>query len=57
MERIVRGKTPKDVSGDGERRRRTYEPPKILRRQQVVASTLVSGEQCVFDPPGSPGCP
>lgn len=38
--------------------RRAYEAPRIIRRQQVIASTLVSGDQCVFDPPNPDGsCP
>lgn len=45
------------AQGD-QRPRRPYEPPRIVRRQQVLASTLVSGEQCVFDPPNPDGsCP
>lgn len=31
--------------------RRPYEAPRILRREQIVHATLVSGEECVFDPP------
>lgn len=33
------------------RARRVYVPPRSARRGSVEASTLVSGEQCVFDPP------
>lgn len=40
------------------RARRPYAAPCIVRRQTVVASTLVSGDQCVFDPPlPGGGCP
>ena len=60
MERIVLGMNDKKAkeTDDVARPRRSYEPPQIIRRQQVLASTLVSGEQCVFDPPlPGGGCP
>jgi hypothetical protein len=51
------------VTGTGERvgaasERLPYQSPRIVRRQRVVASTLISGSQCVFDPPLPDGsCP
>jgi hypothetical protein len=33
--------------------RRPYEAPRIVRRERIVASTLFSGNDCVFDPPGT----
>lgn len=33
--------------------RKRYQAPQILKKELLVASTLVSGGDCVFDPPGS----
>ena len=35
------------------RPRAKYEPPRLLRKHSVRRVTLVSGNECVFDPPGS----
>jgi len=36
-----------------ERPRAKYEAPRLLRKHSVQRVTLLSGNQCVFDPPGS----
>jgi len=33
--------------------RAKYEPPRLLRKHSVQRVTLVSGQECVFDPPGT----
>jgi hypothetical protein len=45
-----------ETSPEGESRRGTiarapYEAPRIVRRERIIASTLLSGQECVFDPP------
>lgn len=33
--------------------RAKYEPPRLVRKHSVQRVTLVSGSECVFDPPGT----
>lgn len=44
--------TEANVNGDATKRR-PYVAPSVLRRGTVRETTLVSGNECVLDPPGS----
>lgn len=39
--------------GPTPKHRKPYEAPRVLKKEMLVASTLISGGDCVFDPPGS----
>ncbi len=52
MEQRDKGETePKAAEPAGDVERLPYEAPRVVRREQIVTTTLVSGQECVFDPP------
>jgi hypothetical protein len=45
---------PESKVTEGAPQRRRYEPPRVVKKETLAAATLlVSGADCVFDPPGS----